>query len=108
MQAGLTGERKAKYRKEPNEQRPAERNSGRTGIHNGSTSGQNERHARRAHTRAQRQRMEISGQKERHARRAHMRAQGKGWKTNLASTDPERGAAVAEASKYHGDLSAQV
>ena len=108
MQVGLTSERKVKYRKEPNEQRPVERNSGRTGTHNGSTSGQNERHARRAHTRAQRQRMKISGQNECHARRAHVRAQGKGWKTNHASTDPERGTAVAEASKYHADLSGQV
>ena len=75
MQVGLTSERKPKYRKEPNEQQPGERNSCRTGTHNGSTSGQNECHARRAHTRAQRQRMETSGQNERHARRAHMRAQ---------------------------------
>ena len=75
MQVGLTGERKAKCRKEPNEQRPGDRNSGRTGTHNGSTSGQNERYARRAHTRAQRQRMETSGQNECHARGAHMRAQ---------------------------------
>ena len=78
MQVGLTGERKAKYRKEPNEQRTAERNSGRTGTHNGSTSGQNEHHARRAHMRAQRQRTETSGQNEYHARRAHMRAQRQG------------------------------
>ena len=75
MQVGLTSERKPKYRKEPNEQQPGERNSCRTGTHNGSTSGQNECHARRAHTRAQRQRMETSGQNECHARRAHMRAQ---------------------------------
>ena len=75
MQVGLTAERKAKYRKEPNEQRPGERNSGCRGTHNGSTSGQNERHARRAHMRARRQRMQTSGQNECHARRAHMRAQ---------------------------------
>ena len=78
MQVGLTSERKPKYRKEPNEQQPGERNSCRTGTHNGSTSGQNERHARRAHMRAQRQRMETSGQNECHARRAHMRAQRQG------------------------------